>query len=387
MKIKTVRCLHVQGILDEPIGTCETPKKQPYDDWRDDGNRNIRFSFIEITTDDGITGLSRSCGLEPARKACRMFAKSLVGRDPHDIDEIWDELFEINRRENAWHGHLFIVDMALWDILGKAAGKPVCELLGENPRSELPVYASMPDCSTDSDKLRERALRLQQEGYPVQKWFLTNVDQPWFGDKFKTPEEGMADDIRIVRELRETLGPDAGIMLDCYGGWTEEQACEMIEAIEQYKPYWLEAPVDPRDLETTVRIRERTSIPIAAGSWVHDTETLKRVLDSGAYDVWQPDSGSLGGITGMMRAVDLCREYDITVVPHAGDVATMHFLAAQDGKLCPFFEYLVLWLKIGQWFYKDRYLPENGALKVPQAPGIGIELDSDRILEQTHYDG
>ena len=146
MRIKTVRCRHVRGILDEPIGICETGKTQPFDDWRDDGNRNIQFALIEITTDDGITGLSRSCGLQQARNACRMFSKSLVGRDPHDIDEIWDK--------------------------------------------------------------------------------------PWFKDKFKTFEEGRADNIRIARELRETLGPDDRILLSAYQGWTEEYAIDMLKAIE-----------------------------------------------------------------------------------------------------------------------------------------------------------
>jgi L-alanine-DL-glutamate epimerase-like enolase superfamily enzyme len=89
----------------------------------------------------------------------------------------------------------------------------------------------------------------------------------------------------------------------------------------------------------------------------------------------------------MMRAADLCKEYGIRTSPHGGDVATMHFVAAQEERHCPFLEYLILWQKVGQWFFKDRYLAEHGMLKLPDAPGLGIELDDARILKQEYYDG
>jgi L-alanine-DL-glutamate epimerase-like enolase superfamily enzyme len=394
MKIKTVRCLHVHGILDEPIGICETPHAQPFADWRDDGTRNIRAAFVEITTDDGLTGLSRSIDLEMGRGICRLFRDALTGRDPTEIDDIWDRLIAIDSTEHPrWHGFVQHVDMAIWDILGKAAGKPVYKLLNENGRGKVPVYASMADCSTDSDSLRERALRLYNDGYTAQKWFFTHLDapdSPWikvYKDKFKTFEEGRADNIRIARELRETLGPDATILLSAYAAWTERYAMDMLEAIAPYKPLWIEGPVAGLDGDAAKRIRQHSRIPLVCGCSVGNLEDVRGVLENEVYDVFRPDEGSLGGITGMMRAADLCREYGIRTSPHAGDVATMHFVAAQEERHCPFLEYLILWQKVGQWFFKHRYLAEHGMLKLPEAPGLGIELDDARILKREYYDG
>jgi len=382
MKIKSIRCVRVHGILDEPIGIGEDTwlsategSVDPFKEWRPDGHRNLRLSFLEILTDDGITGTSRSLSSEQGRMICGNLAPQLIGRDPADVEDIWDELREfVVTKKELGNYHLLPVDMALWDIRGKAAGKPVYRLLNGEGRNRLPVYASTVGCSLSPRKLRDRATQLKAEGYPAQKWFFK------FGPD--AGESGQRQNVRLVRELRQVLGEGYPIMLDATFGWSEDYAMEMARAIVDYDPYWLEDPVKQKRWDELKRIKESTRVPIAVGDGVGCCDTLRALLDKVPVDVYQPDEGSLGGITPMMRAAEVAKEYGIPFVPHCGDMATLHVLAAQDAKLCPYFEFLVLWYKVGQWFYKKRYMPKKGAIEMPKTPGLGIELDDAKTTRR-----
>lgn len=321
MKITGIRCIRVHGILDEPIGIGEDTwlsatdaSVDPFKDWRPDGHRNLRLSFLEILTDDGITGLSRSISPEQGRKICGSFASRLIGRDPADVEGIWDESRQLVVGQKEFGNYLLLpIDMALWDIRGKAAGKPVYKLLNGNGRDRLPVYASTVGCSLASRKMRDRAKQLKDEGYPAQKWFFKFAP--------KDGESGKKENVRLVRELRETLGDGYPVMLDATFGWSEDYTVEMAQAVAEYDPYWLEDPVERKQWDELKRIKESGGVPIATGDGVGCCDTMRQLLDTVPVDVFQPDEGSLGGITPMMRAAEVAKEYGVPFVPHCG-VAT-----------------------------------------------------------------
>ena len=388
MRISDVRLVKVTGTLDRELPASEerqvgaldllpeyrergvragTPRVQP-------SSRAIEAIYVHVDTDEGITGTFGPIFQDQAFQIDTRLRPHLIGRDPLAVEHLWDVMVRHDR--HARRGYMMMaisaVDIALWDIRGKAAGMPVYRLLGGPTRDAMRAYASMLGHSLEPERLRQRAQAYRAEGYVAQKWFFRYG--PGHGP------EALARNMELVRTLRKAVGYDTDLMFDAWMGWGVPFAIEMGKLMAPYRPRWLEEPVQADRIESYAEIRRATGIPIAGGEHEYTRWGFKVLLDAQAVDVIQADPDWTGGITEMTKICALASAYDRQVIPHGHSLLpALHVVASQSPAVCPLLEYLVLANESKQWFHRTQYRPEGGMVRLPTEPGLGVELDPARI--------
>ncbi len=338
-------------------------------------DRPIEGVYVEIATDEGMSGLFGPIMEAQAYLIDTQLRRYLIGQDPIAVEHIWDVLARHDRHGRKGYMMMAIsaVDLALWDIRGKAAGMPVYRLLGGPTREAVPAYASALGYSLEPDRVRERACAFVAQGFRAQKWFFR------YG-----PGDGrtaITRNMTLVRTLREAVGDEVDLMFDAWLGWDVPFAIEMGKCMAPYHPRWLEEPVQPDRIESYAEIRRATGIPIAGGEHEYTRWGFKVLLDADAIDVIQADPDWAGGLTEMPKICALASAYDKQVIPHGHSVVpALHLVASQSPAVCPLLEYLVLLNENKQWFHKTKFMPENGLIHLPTEPGLGIALDESRVL-------
>jgi L-rhamnonate dehydratase len=343
----------------------------------ENGRYAMRSIFCEIETDEGVTGIGGPTTEDQALVIRREIAPLLLGRDPLATERIWDVAYRsmVHGRKGTPMMALSVVDCALWDLKGKWGGVPVYRLLGGPVRDSISAYASALGFSLEPEKVAAQAARFVEQGYGAMKWFFRHG--PTDG------VEGIAKNVELVRTLRETVGPDVDLMLDCWMSWDVPYTVAMADRLAVYHPRWLEEPVLPDKIAQHAEIRRRSVVPIASGEHEYTRWGIKAWLDAGAVDVLQPDIYWAGGISEMLKICALASTYDIPVIPHGHSVpATVHLIAAQPVTVCPLLEYLVKWNTIHQFFLAEQVVPVKGQVTLPSAPGMGMALDEGKVLER-----
>lgn len=341
-------------------------------------NRNRRAIYVEITTEDGPSGLYGPINKEQAFVIQSKFRSLLIGRDALAGQALWDKM---RRRDRHARSSLFMmaisaVDNALWDIRGKYFGVPVYRLLGGPTRDRVRAYASMLGYSVEPDEAGKIAREYFDRSFTAQKWFFKY--NPTHGG------EGRRKNLQLVLALRKALGDNAEIMFDCLWSWDVPYAISMAREILPYRPTWLEEPLHPEQLEGYKRIKRDTGIPLAAGEHFYTRWNVKQFLDAGVLDFVQADPEWCGGITELVKICALAEAYEVKVVPHGHHIlAAAHVVAAQPPSVCPMVEYLFYsHLDRMQYFHRNVLRPEKGWLQLPTQPGLGLELDEDKIAEK-----
>jgi L-rhamnonate dehydratase len=393
MKITQLRCRSLTGTLESDRPFWEERLGRPIDvypeyrtlgpEWLepiDHRHYRTHSTFVEIETDAGITGVWGPLDVELGRQILRSIKPMLLGQDPRATELLWDQVYRqaVHGRKGAMIMALSAVDNALWDIRGKWAGTPVYRLLGGPTRDRIPAYASMLGYSVEPERAALRATEFKARGYRAQKWFFRAVpaDGP----------EGIRRNVALVRAIREAIGPDDDLMLDCWMSWDLRYARRMAEEIAIYHPRWIEEPVLPDKYDICAEIRRAMPFPVANGEHEYTRWGFHKLLEAGAQDVIQPDISWAGGISEVQKIATLASTYDVEVVPHGHQThTTAHFLAAQSPAVCPWLEYLDKWNTIHQFFIKDKLQPVDGYVTPPEVPGLGIEIDADLIEGEEDY--
>ena len=391
MKITGLRLRQLEGYLEVPEGDLwEERLVRPIDVYPEhraegarytpstpDGKYHIQAVFLHVDTDEGVSGFSGPISDEQAFIVDRQFKPILIGEDPRATERIWDKLYRlsVHGRKGQTMMAISAVDCALWDLKGKWVGTPVYRLLGGPTRTVIPAYASALGYSLEAQKVKARARMFVEQGYRATKWFFRNG--PADG------REGMERNVELVRTLREAVGPDVDIMLDCWMSWDVPYAVAMAERIEEFRPRWIEEPVLPDKIESCAELRSKINIPIATGEHEYTRWGLKLLMDAAAADVLQPDIYWAGGISETLKICALASAYDLPVIPHGHSVpATVHLIASQPANVCPLLEYLVKWNEVHQFFFKNPMKPQGGVVALPEAPGMGVEIDEAKIVAQ-----
>jgi L-rhamnonate dehydratase len=343
------------------------------------GNSAYRIEtvFVEIESDDGVVGIGGPIPREQAFLIDTELRPFLEGADPLAHERIWDTLYRasVHGRKGVTMMAISAIDCALWDLKGRFFNAPVYRLLGGPVRTEIPAYASALGYSVEPDRAAERARDLVQQGYRAMKWFLRRG--PVDG------KQGLAENAQVVSAIRGAVGDDIDIMLDAWMSWDVPYTVAMAEHLEDYAPRWIEEPVLPDKIQSYAEIRRQVRIPISGGEHEYTRWGLKQLMDAEAVDVLQPDIYWAGGITEMLKICALASTYDLPVIPHGHSTpASAHFIASQPVGLCPLLEYLIKWNEIHQFFLKTPLKPVNGVVTLPDAPGLGMDLDSAKIEEQ-----
>jgi L-rhamnonate dehydratase len=364
--------------LVRPIDVYPEYQREP---WRTGGeqldDRHFRLTqhFLEIRTDDGVCGIAGPLWPDPARLVLTQLAHLLLGKDPLATELLWDQIhrFQVHGRQGDAMIALSAVDCALWDIKGQVLGQPIWRLLGGPTRAEVPAYASMLGYAVEDPGLvRERALRYKGLGFTAQKWFFRHG--PMSGP------DGLRKNIQLVRTLREALGDDYAIMLDCWQSMSPDYAVELCARIEEYRPRWLEEPFMPDRIDSYVKLKTKTRIPLAGAEHEYTRWGFKRFIERDALDVLQPDIYWCGGLSETLKIAAYATVHDLVTIPHGHSTPmTIHFSVTQSPVHTPYQEYLVKWNAINMFFLKHPLHPVRGAIRPPETPGVTMALDADRI--------
>jgi L-rhamnonate dehydratase len=331
--------------------------------------------FVVIETDEGVHGTAGPLWPDAARLCLTQLAPLIVGRDPLAIEKLWDQMHraQVHGRQGDAMIALSAVDCALWDLKGKALGQPVWQLLNGPTRTSVPAYASMLGYAVnDLGLVRDRALDFKEQGYTAQKWFFRHG--PMSG------HEGLKQNVAMVRTLRETLGEDYDIMLDCWQSMNYDYALQLCSRIEEFRPRWLEEAFMPDRIDSHVKLKAKTSIPLSGAEHEYTRWGFKRFVEKEALDILQPDIYWCGGLSETLKITAYATVHDLIVIPHGHSTPIgIHYSVAQSPIHTPYQEYLVKWNAINMHFLADQVMPKNGSIELPTGPGVGMELDPAKI--------
>ncbi len=342
-----------------------SPPPKPSDEGKPGSSWTARnWLFVKVHTDEGIFGIGEGSGWPRViETAVQDIAPILIGEDPMNIERIWQKILTATMGNGmtgtVGSGAMNGIDMALWDIKGKALSTPVWNLLGGKVRDRIRVYghASTP----------EGALELKAKG-------ITGV---------KTG--GVVDPVDKVEAIRNAVGDEMDIMVDAHGPpwFTTKDAILVGKALEPYNLLFYEDPVPPDNMDALARVQDNVDIPIAAGERHSHIWGVRELIERELVDVVQPDSGRIGGITQLKKIAAMAEAHYITVAPHSGSLgpvgeyAALHVLAAIPNALI---------LERLEFDSPARYEvidphPEtvDGYIEVPDRPGLGVDIDEEAV--------
>jgi 2-dehydro-3-deoxyphosphogalactonate aldolase len=353
------------------------------------------FLFLELVTDEGITGLGE-------RIACSSYSNHLgdlksqvnlvqefvgqfiMGKDPMNIELLWDRMYA--SRHDLRHPSLYStpvisgIDMALWDIKGKAMGQPIYNLLGGQYHEKLRAYAYMPSAGVreDPSKAGAVAAKLLAEGnsackidpfpplYPIRDIPLWEIENA----------------AKIFENIRDAVGNRLEVGIGTHGQLTTYSAIRVADYLEPYHPFWFEEPVSPENIDEMARVAAHTSIPIATGERLVTKYEFTQLLEKQAAQIIQLDVGQCGGITESKKIAAIAEAHYAMIAPHmyCGPVAAA--AAIQLDACSP--NFVIQEANQGplhKTIFKEPLVFENGFIIPPKGPGLGVEFD-DAVLKK-----
>jgi galactonate dehydratase len=355
--------------------------------------------FVRVYTDQGLTGTGEFLDTVGAEYIVNNnIGPNLVGRDPLDIEGILFDLRGWNRLPGG-HYPVFLrgmggpylsavsgVEIALWDLAGKAMGVPLYRLFGGRVRSKIPVYLHASDASNAKRLAADTGVKALKIGidYKPDDWTLKkgwDSRKPW-GISLNIPQTD--DIVNLVASVREAMGKEYGIMLECHTRYDTETAIQLCHLLEPYRLTWVEEPVPSENVEAMLKIREASRVPIAAGENIYTRYGFRPYLEKQALSIIQPDFAKTGGLLEGREIAKLAELYFVPIAPHGvasplNTVAYAHVCATVPNLLI--LEYTHYLDK--DWTSLTQPVKLNdGYLEVPDAPGIGIALNEDAVKER-----
>ena len=346
--------------------------------------RQSRLSFginvlgtlvVEIEASDGTVGFAVTTGGEPAAYIVeKHLARFLEGRDPRQIEKIWDQMYfstQYYGRKGLVVNAISGVDLALWDLLGKLRGEPVYQLLGGAVRDELVFYATgaRPDIA-------------KELGFIGGKLPLHHG--PAEGD------EGFAKNIAMLEDMRGKVGDDFWLMLDCWMSLDLNYAIRLAESAQYFGLKWIEEALSPDDYWGYAELKRSTPPGMLVTTGEHEATRwgFRMLMEMECCDIIQPDVGWCGGITELQKISAMADSRGVMVIPHGSSVYSYHFVITRHNS--PFAEFLMMAPeadKVVPMFHPQLLgepVPVNGRLKLPDTPGFGVELNRSIALHRPY---
>ena len=357
--------------------------------------------LVQLLTDQGVTGVGDAAvayGTGAASAAAmtqELVQQFVVGKDPFNIEAIWSDMYDHTFWAKGGGTIIFAgisaIEQALWDIKGKCLGIPVYEMLGGKMRDKVRVYANGWSfrCIKPEDYARE-AERVVKDGYTALKLYPLAVPQ---GDaeghlehvslrSIDSAREQAA--IAAVKAVRDSIGPKVDLLLDMSAELTTDAIIRIGRKLEEWNIAFLEEPVDPSDVEALKKVSEHVNIPIATGERLYTRYGFRRIMETHAADILQPDIGNTGGIMETKKIAAMAETYNMRIQPHncSSPVCTAASLQL-DATIANFYIQEVYPYRVPEHFaivdrapelaIKDSYVP------IPSKPGLGVELVDDRV--------
>ena len=349
--------------------------------------RERNTMLVELVTDEGIHGWGEALchGLQPPEIAETIVQAALkpilLGQDPFDVDVLWERMYNLTRpygQKGAVPNAISAVDIAIWDCLGRALGKPVHKLLGGAYRTELQPYAT-------------GFYRVAGASYPAAavEEAKRHIANGFTAMKLKIGF-GVEKDIEYVLAVREAIGPGPRLMIDANHAYDVASARRILKAIEPARVHWFEEPISPEDIDGYRELKNLTDVYLAAGENEFTKIGFREWIARRAVDVLQPDLCAAGGFTECRKISALAQAWHMALVPHVwgsgiGLAASLQFLATVPPAplalepVEPMLEYDQSAHPFRQDLVRGALSMEGGKVRVPDAPGLGVEIDRDVI--------
>ena len=360
------------------------------------------FIFVKLTTDSGIEGIGEAyvATFGPhvvARMIEDVCARHVIGQDPFGIETLWRRVYGSGyslRPDLSLMGVLSGIEMACWDIVGKALDKPVYELLGGRVRDRLRSYTYLyPEPGEDDrvyrdpDLAAERAAACVAQGFTAVKFDPAGPYTVYDG---RQPDlEALERSELFVRKLREAVGAKADLLFGTHGQFTASGALRLARRLEPYDPLWFEEPTPPEMPEEMAKVAAGTSIPVATGERLATKYEFARVLDHGAASILQMNLGRVGGLLEAKKIAGMAEARYAQIAPHLYCGPVVGAANIQISACTPNFlilESIQTWGGFHAEILKTPIRWEDGYVLPPDAPGLGVELDED-VAAKHPFDG
>ena len=350
--------------------TLRVPEDDPLANMPEEAGRMRPIVVLRLRTDNGIEGIGLTLyGAKMTgslRAAVEELAALTIGEDPMRVERVIAKL-RIGTGDSCGPGGIFtlalsVIDIALWDIKGKALDQPLWKLLGGH-RDRIATYASGSLRRGLSDQQAQRAAQiLVQKGFREMKTQLALPGHP-------TP----AEEVRRVRAVREAIGPDIKLMCDINQRWRPEQAIDIGRRVEEVGLFWLEDVTAADDYQGLARVTAALKTPVAGGEYVWGIVPFRHMIEARSVDIVMVDLNRVGGVTQWMKVAGMAEAFNLPIVSHVMPEMLVHVVAACPNGLTV--EYMP-WTRA---LYEETPAIENGELVLPNKPGLGLRFDEKVI--------
>ena len=349
------------------------------------------FVFVKLTTACGISGVGEAycVPFDPhlvAKMIEDVFARYAEGRDPHDIEALWRRVYSSGFTQHpdlSMMGVLSALEVACWDIIGKAANQPVYKLLGGQVHERLRAYTyiyprpgDQSDVYHDPDLAAVRAAEYLAQGFTALKFDPSGPYSAFDGRQLSLDALELSE--RFARQLREAVGNKADLLFGTHGQMTAAGAIRLARRLEPYDPLWLEEPVPPDAPEEMAKVARATSIPIATGERLATKYDFARLLQAGSAAIFQMNLGRVGGLLEAKKIAGMAEVHHVQIAPHLYCGPVVGAANVQLATCSPNFlilESIESWGGFHSEILKTPIQFEQGHVIPPTAPGLGIELD------------
>lgn len=329
---------------------------------------------VNVYTNEGIRGTGYTVTVGAGGSVIKevldtLFVDRLIGKDPYNVKEIWYQLYY---GKSHWIGRAgattmaqSAVDIALWDIIAKSAGRPLWQVLGGCRTMDIPIYNTNAGwLNRTEDELKEEMLQLVGEGYTALKMKVGKPD----------PRE----DYRRVKAVRAAIGDDVILMVDVNQSWDLMTASIWGKKLEEFNLAWLEEPLHPDDIKAHRLLKKAVSIPIALGEHVYTTHSFRDYIENAAVDIIQVDVCRIGGVTPWLEVAAMANVNNIRICPHAGDIMQVHQHLVKAIPNSWYLEVIPSWL---EGVFKYPILLKQGVCITPLASGASSEFGEEAFAK------
>jgi L-alanine-DL-glutamate epimerase-like enolase superfamily enzyme len=394
MKITSVETIALRDDADGTVTSWNPSFSEGADGPASTGGYDI--TVVRVHTDEGISGIGQceapSLVIDAIIRSTLGLEVLLIGEDPTEVQRLWQKMYNstgVFGRRGVVIGAIGAIETALWDIAGKASGKPVHKLIWRSftstasdtePLKRVTPYATVYPPGANLDELAERvgiALARGVKAVKIEEWpgQFGNVD--------------LETDVAVIEKTRSIIGPKRDLMIDVQNRWRDVgQAIQTIDAIEQFNPYFIEAPLPADNIEGYRRLYESTNVRIAAGDWGFSTRhEFADLLRRGKLGVVQPSVVRAGGMHEILNIAEDAYGFGALCIPHTwchviGVAAELHLAAITPNM--PYFEFPIAFPAsplVENLLLPNFEIAPDGTMEVPDRPGLGFELNEDVISE------
>ncbi|HCH07806.1 MAG TPA: mandelate racemase/muconate lactonizing enzyme family protein [Dehalococcoidia bacterium] len=349
------------------------------------GGRGKNLCFVKVETDEGVYGwgeaYTQSDRDTQITAHIDQLKRYLIGRDPRNIKHFmqiaYDDFAGRRSAMDLWCA-LSGIEQAMWDITGKVAGMPVHMLLGGACRSQIRVYANGWSGSTNPQTLAERAQEVVEMGFTAMKF--DPIPGPWRTYVSKDVENAAIENVEAVRDA---VGWDVDILVEMHRRLAPMHARRIAREIERFRPFWYEEPVLAENIDALAAVKRDINLPVVTGEELYTKFEFREVFEKQAADIINPDVCNVGGILELKEIAAMAEPYFVVVSPHNYNSTTLGLAATlQVSAAIPNFlitEYFVNLEEFGKDIAKVPFEVKDSYIQVPTTPGIGIDLDEDRL--------